>query len=161
MTNHNDFGGPVTLVLLDPTSIDGESALSLLSPADDHVALITMVRGRTSTALRDFAHAEDIDVASAAWVYLDQVVARTGAARTAVARTELARTELDGRALETMLVDGPDFSTELVDIARLTPIRRVLVGSSLERLAPAACQRLRAAMPAPVIVAAQPSVAKY
>ncbi len=153
MTNHNDFGGPVTLVLLDPTSADGESALSLLSPADDHVALITMVRGRTSAALRDFAHAEDIDVASAAWVYLDQVVARTGAARTAVARTELA-----GRALETMLVDGPDFSTELVDIARLTPIRRVLVGSSLERLAPAACQRLRAAMPAPVIVAAQPSV---
>ena len=95
-------------------------------------------------------------MASAAWVYLDQVVARTGASRTAVARTGV-----DGRALETMLVDGPDFSTEIVDVARLTPIRRVLVGSSLERLAPAACQRLRAAMPAPVIVAAQPSVAKY
>ena len=153
MTNHNDFGGPVTLVLLDPTSADGETALGLLSPADDHVALITMVRGRTSAALRDFAHAEDIDVTSAAWIYLDQVVARTGVARTAVARTEL-----DGRALETMLVDGPDFSTELIDIARLTPIRRVLVGSSLERLAPAACQRLRAAMPATVVVAAQPSV---
>ena len=156
MTNHNDFGGPMTLVLLDPTSADGETALGLLSPVDDHVALITMVRGRTSAALRDFAHAEDIDVTSAAWVYLDQVVARTG-----VARTGVARTELDGRALETMLVDGPDFSTELIDIARLTPIRRVLVGSSLERLAPAACQRLRATMPAPVIVAAQPSVTTH
>ena len=151
MTNHNDFGGPVTLVLLDPTSADGESALGLLSPADDHVALITMVRGRTSAALRDFAHAEDIDVTSAAWIYLDQVVARTGG----------DRTERDGRALETMLVDGPDFSTEIIDIARLTPIRRVLVGSSLERLAPVACRQLRAAMPTPVIVAAQPSVTTH
>jgi hypothetical protein len=133
--------GPTTLLLLDPTSIDGESGLAALGAADDHVALITLISGRTSSALREFAHAEEVDLLTAAWIYLDQVVARA---------------EAPGRQLETILIDGSDLARELVDLTATTTVRRVIMPASLERLYPAHCARVRAAMPAPVLVVSTP-----
>ncbi|MFZ2442286.1 MAG: hypothetical protein WAW51_07990, partial [Ilumatobacteraceae bacterium] len=62
---------PTTLVLLDPTSPDGESALTLLSDDDQHVTLLVLLSGPASRALRDFARAEDIDMSTAGWRYLE------------------------------------------------------------------------------------------
>jgi hypothetical protein len=132
--------GPTTLLLLDPTSINGESGLAALGAADDHVALVTLISGRTS-ALREFAHAEEVDLLTAAWIYLDQVVARA---------------EAPGRQLETILIDGSDLARELVDLTATTTVRRVIMPASLERLYPAHCARVRAAMPAPVLVVSTP-----
>jgi hypothetical protein len=133
---------PTTLLLLDPTSVDGESALELLTAVDDHVAIITMLRGRTSSALREFAHAEDVDLVTAGWIYLDQVVARL---------------ELAPEAVQTVLIDGSDFARDLSDMTADTVVRRVIVPASIERWYPAACAKLRSVIDAPVLVAAVPT----
>ena len=67
---------PTTLVLLDPTSPDGESALTLLSDDDQHITLLVLLSGPASRALRDFARAENIDMSTAGWRYLEEVVSR-------------------------------------------------------------------------------------
>ncbi len=129
---------PTTLVLLDPTSADGESALELLSSSDDHIALITMTSGRTSRALRDYAHSEDIDLLTAGWLYLDQVVARV---------------DPTGREIQAVLAGGPDIARELTSIAAEMVVRRILLPSSIGRVDPGARERLRRAVAAPIAVA--------
>ena len=54
-----------TLVLLDPTATDGEAALDLLDRTDAHIILVVLLSGPASRSLRDFARAEDTDMAKA------------------------------------------------------------------------------------------------
>lgn len=135
---------PTTLVLLDSTSDDGESALDLLTSSDDHVALVALIRGNMSSALREFAQAEDVDVQSAGWIYLDQVVERLGDS---------------GRELQVILADGPNAAAELATIAAMMVVRRILLPSSLDRLDPTAQERLRSKVSAPITVAGHAPVA--
>ena len=66
-----------TFVLVDPTSPDdGRHRSTALDPTDDHVSLVVLISGRSSSALRQFADIEGIDPASAASIYLDQVADR-------------------------------------------------------------------------------------
>jgi hypothetical protein len=126
---------PTTLVLLDPTSPDGESALELLTASDDHVALVVLLTGKSSHALRDFARAEEVDLLTAGWIYLDQVVARVG---------------LADRELQTILVDGPSVASEMATLAATMVVRRVLLPTSLDRIDPPAREQLRRSIAAPI-----------
>ena len=121
---------PKTLVLVDPTSPDGETALDLLDANDTHVSLVVLMHGRTAAALHQFADIENIDLASAASVYLDQVAERIAAS---------------DRLVETVVSGGSDPFAELEDLAAHTETRRVLVPTSLRRQDRAAFSRFVAA----------------
>ena len=132
---------PTTLVLLDPTSDDGETALDLLDRCDDQIALVVLLSCRSSSALRDFAHSEDIDVTTAAWIYLDQVVERI---------------DCTGRAVQTIVATGPSAADELVDLTRTMVPRRILLPSSIDHVDRRSRETLRERVAAPVVTAPRP-----
>lgn len=115
-----------TVVVLDPTNSDGEAALAALSDDDRHVAVVVLLSGRTSAALREYAAAENLTLADAGWIYLDQVAER-----------------LDGtdRLVETVLATGPDVVAELALLASRGTVRRIVLPPSMDRLDPAAVRR--------------------
>lgn len=127
---------PTTLVLLDPTSPDGENALSLLDAADEHITLLVLLSGPASRSLRDFAHAEDIDMSTAGWRYLEQVVERLD-----VATAQLLA----------MTACGPSAAVELADLAAVENVRRVLLPSSVDRLEPGMADLLSGYVNGPVL----------
>jgi len=129
---------PTTLVLLDPTSADGESALDLLNEQDHHITLMLLLSGPASSALRDSARAHDVDMATAGWQYLEQVVNRMDHPSDEV----LAMTAM-----------GPSAATELADFAATTELRRVLLPVSVQRYEPGAPELLGRFTSAPVEVA--------
>lgn len=110
-----------TLVLLDPTATDGEAALDLLDRTDAHIILVVLLSGPASRSLRDFARAEDTDMATAGWRYLEQVVDRLALAPDQV----LAMTAI-----------GPSAAMALADIAAATDVHRILVPGCTERYEP-------------------------
>lgn len=110
-----------TLVLLDPTATDGEAALELLDSSDAHIILVVLLSGPASRSLRDFARAEDTDMATAGWRYLEQVVERLALAPDQV----LAMTAI-----------GPSAAMALADIAAANDIHRILVPGCTERYEP-------------------------
>jgi len=130
---------PRTFVLIDPTSEDGETALDALDPTDDHVSLVALLSGRSSSALREFATTEGIDTASAGWIYLDQVTDRIAG---------------DDRIVEAIVATGPDPAVELAILVALNETRRVIVPSSLPRIDSDACRRLVDRVPGVVVVGA-------
>ncbi|MFW2382555.1 MAG: hypothetical protein ACN4GZ_12410 [Acidimicrobiales bacterium] len=121
---------PKTLVLLDPTAPDGETALDLLEAGDTHVSLVVLMHGHNSAALHQFADIENIDLASAASEYLDQVAERIVA---------------PGRVVEIIVSGGSDPFAELEDLVAHTETKRVLVPTSLQRQDRAAFSRFAAA----------------
>ena len=116
-----------TLVLLDPTADDGESALDLLTRADQHVSLLVLLSGPSSAALSTYARCEGIDLATAGWNYLDQVAGRIG-------RPE--------RLVETIIATGPDAEFEVSTIVAHNGIDRVVLPSSMHVTDGAAARRL-------------------
>jgi hypothetical protein len=134
---------PTTVVVLDPTSADGEAALDALTDDDRHVAVVVLLSGRTSAALREYAAAENLALADAGWIYLDQVAERLD----------------DGsdRLVETVLATGPDTVSELALLAATGNIARIVLPPSMDRLEPAAVHRARDL--APTVVVAEPALA--
>ena len=63
-----------TLILIDPSSPDGEGGIGVLTDEDQAVTLLLTLDGRSAASLREFAEAENIDVSMAGLIYLDQVV---------------------------------------------------------------------------------------
>lgn len=127
-----------TLVLLDPTSHDGENALTLLDATDEHITLLVLLSGPASRSLRDFARAEDIDMSTAGWRYLEQVVERVESAP---------------EQLLAMTANGPSAAVELADVAATETVRRVLLPSSVDRLEPGLADLLARYVQAPVLTA--------
>jgi hypothetical protein len=139
---HTDLAShhePITVVLLDPTHRDGESVLGELGAADTHIALVVMLSGRTSAALREYAAAESIALADAGFIYLDQVAERVAA---------------PGRAVETILATGPDAVHELALVASDRAVGRVVLPPSSHRLDRIAVARLHAELPTVEVVVA-------
>lgn len=134
---------PTTVIVLDPTSADGEAALDALTDDDQHVAVVVLLSGRTSAALREYAAAENLALADAGWIYLDQVAERLD----------------DGsdRLVETVLATGPDTVSELALLAATGNVARIVLPPSMDRLEPAAVQRARDL--APTVVVAEPALA--
>ncbi len=129
---------PTTVVLLDPTSHDGENALTLLDTTDEHITLLVLLSGPASHSLRDFARAEEIDMSTAGWRYLEQVVERVESAP---------------EHLLAMTACGPSAAVELADVAAIESVRRVLLPSSVDRLEPGLADLLGRCIHAPVITA--------
>ena len=134
---------PTTLVLLDPTSHDGEAPLAALTDDDHQVAIVVLLSGRTSAALREYAAAENMALADAGWIYLDQVAERLAAG---------------GRFVETVLATGPDPVAELALIAATGNVGRIVLPPSIDRLDPAAAQRVLDL--APSVVVAETTLAR-
>jgi hypothetical protein len=129
-----------TLLLLDPTNDDGETALELLDHTDQHVIALVLLSGPAARSLRDFARSEDIDMATAGWQYLEQVADRL---------------QLAPSRLLAMTAVGPSAATELADIAAANPVHRVLLPSSVQRYEPGLAELLAGCVHAPVLVAQQ------
>ncbi len=128
-----------TFVLVDPTSPYWETSLDEAADStDDHVLLVVLISGRSSSALRQFAEIEGIDPASAASIYLDQVADR------------IAR---DGRVVEAIVATGPDPAIEIADPVALNDTRRVVLPSSLRHVDSDAHRRLIDAVPSVVVCA--------
>ena len=132
-----------TLVLLDPTSHDGESALGLLDATDEHITLLVLLSGPASRSLRDFARAEDIDMSTAGWRYLEQVVERDAIQSVITVPEQLLA----------MTACGPSAAVELADVAAIEHVRRVLLPSSVDRLEPGMAELLAQCVQAPVLTA--------
>ncbi len=117
------------LVVLDPSSDDGESALRFaLAGGRTRVTLLVSMSGPSSWALHAFADSEEIDVAEAADIYLAQVADRMKAQ--GVDTASVAVTGIDVAA---------DLAAYAVDIgASLIAVPsggRVLAPADLERAA--------------------------
>lgn len=111
-------GDPSIIVMLDPTSDDGEAALSAVADTDLSVGLVVLISGATSHALRDYARAESIDLDTAGWNYLEQVSRRH---------------DFEGRPLELIVASGPDAGVELSHLAVERPSTRFAVPQSALR----------------------------
>ena len=138
MSNTPTHSTATTIVLVDPTSPDGESALAMIHAAETHVAIVVLLSGRHSSALRELAHAEHVSVVDAGWQYLDQVHERI---------------QRPGLTIETVLATGPNTAAELAVIARERDAGRIIVPSSVERADRRAIERLRGEVAGSVDVA--------
>ncbi|TDT17441.1 hypothetical protein BDK89_3051 [Ilumatobacter fluminis] len=108
-----------TVVLVDPTSPDGETSLDALHDADRHVLIVVLTSGRACNALRNRAHDQGVSVTSAAWSYLEEVALR-------VSRS--------GRVVGTIVASGPDAAYELISVVAEHPCERIVLPASTARI---------------------------
>ena len=134
---------PRTLILVDPSSPDGEGGLGLVTPEDRAVTLLLTLDGRSAAALREFAEAENIDVSLAGLIYLDQVACRL---------------RLQSDDIETISTAGSDPVNEIFHMLQDRPVHRVIVPASLPGLEAGGLSKLLRSCPVPVIVAPRGSV---
>jgi hypothetical protein len=127
-----------TLILIDPSNPQGEVGLDVLTPDDRAVTLLVTLGGRSATSLRDFAAAEDIDVAMAGLIYLDQVAFRLS-----------ARTG----DIDTVATHSSDAVGEIFHILQQQPVSRVIVPASLPGFEATGLSKLMRMCPVPVVVA--------
>jgi hypothetical protein len=127
-----------TLILIDPSSPDGEGGLDVLTPQDQAVTLLLTLDGRSAASLRDYAKAEDIDVSMAGLIYLDQVVARL------TDHTD---------DIETISTTGSDAVGEILNVLEHRTISRVIVPASLPGLEGPGLANLLQMCPVPVMLA--------
>lgn len=102
---------PKTIVVVDPTAPDGESALNQIDDTDNHVAIVVGLAGPSAQALRQYAAAEEIDISTAAAIYLDQVADRI---------------QPRNRLIERVAVAGSNMQAEVAHLVSLSPTRRIL-----------------------------------
>jgi hypothetical protein len=125
-----------TLVLIDPSSPDGEGGLDVLE-ADDHaVTLLLMLHGQGASSLEEFASAEGIDIATAGSIYLDQVAER-----------------LDHDDVESLSTSGYDTVGEILHVVRQGTVRRVVLPASLPGLSGHSLAKLAEGSPVPIVIA--------
>lgn len=127
------------VVLVDPTSPDGENSLDALRTSDTHVLIVVLTSGRACNALRDRAHDQGISLTSAAWGYLEDVALR-------VSRPD--------RVVGTIVATGPDPAYELASVIAEHPTERVVLPSSITRIDRMLPRRLARTSPVPVETAA-------
>ena len=127
-----------TLVLIDPSSPDGEGGLGVLTNDDQAVTLLLTLDGRSAASLREFALAEDIDVSMAGLIYLDQVVCRIS---------------VHTDDIETISTSGSDAVGEIFHVLQHRPVSRVIVPASLPGLDAGGLAKLLQVCPVPVVVA--------
>ena len=108
---------PMTFVVLDATSPDGEAALGALTDADQHITLLALLGHRSAGAIHDFAAAEQLSAPEAADVYLDQAAERVSADR--------------DRLVQTVVSAEADMVRTVREFVALENVRRVVVSRSL------------------------------
>lgn len=128
-----------TVVLVDPTAPDGETSLAELTRDDRYVLVVTLLTGRASFALREFAQHEACSITEAGWTYLDQVAERIA---------------LPNRTVGTIAATGPDTARELAAIVVEHDADRVVFPSSIARYDRSAPRRLAQAVPVEIVAPA-------
>jgi hypothetical protein len=118
MTTTMTTNTPTTVVLVDPTSPDGETSLTALHDDDTHVLVVVLLSGRASNALHEYAHHENTSVSAAGWTYLEQVAMRI---------------DRPGRVVGTIAATGPDAATELAVVVAEHDVDRVVLPTSALR----------------------------
>ncbi len=103
---------PTTLVLLNPTAPDGESALEKLSDIDTHITLVVLLWDEAGAALRDYAQSENIDLSAAGYAYLEQVAESL---------------DVDEGSISFEVVNGSRPALELAMLQHTLTTRRVLL----------------------------------
>ena len=109
---------PATVVLVDPTSPDGETSLTALHDDDTHLLVVVLLSGRASNALHEYAHHENTSVSAAGWTYLEQVAMRI---------------DRPGRVVGTIAATGPDAASELAVVVAEHDVARVVLPTSALR----------------------------
>ncbi len=132
----------VTLVVLDATDPDGEAGLGFLTSDDRHVALLVLTNGESAAALHEYAQAEDLDIVTAGWTYLEQASDRA---------------RRPDRLVQAVLVDGPSIAREVIDFDALHDVGRILLPASFERRDAHGLGVVRAQVAAPVAVVSTPA----
>lgn len=127
-----------TLVLIDPSSENGESGLTALTGQDCAVTLLLTLHGPSAAALHEYAACERIDVSMAGLIYLEQVVART---------------VLPTDDVETICTAGSDVVAEVFRLLEQRNVHRVVVPPTLAGLGREELARLVRLCPVPVVVA--------
>ena len=127
-----------TLILIDPSSPDGEGGLNVLTAEDRAVTLLLTLDGRSADSLREFAVAEGIDVSMAGLIYLDQVACRIS---------------VHTDDIETISASGADAVGEIFHVLQHRTVTRVIVPASLPGLEAAGLVRLLQSCPVPVVAA--------
>ena len=140
--NKDSQNTPTTIVLVDPTSPDGETSIGLIDDAVENLALVVLLTGRASNALRDYALGEGTTVSSAAWTYLDRLTPRV-----------MGGTIGRGRRIEHVVANGPDTANELAAVAADRDTRAIVLPASTLRLDPTVIERLERLTAVPVTVA--------
>jgi hypothetical protein len=128
---------PRTLILIDPSSPDGEGGLSAITSEDQAITLLLTLDGRSAASLREFAVAEDIDVSMAGLIYLDQVVCRIS---------------VHTNDIETISTSGSDAVGEIFHVLQHRPVSRVIAPASLPGLEDGGLAKLLNVCPVPVVV---------
>jgi hypothetical protein len=116
-----------TVVLVDPTSSDGETSLGAIGDVDTSVVVVVLRRGTASSALHEYSRAECLSVDEVAWRYLEQVGDRI---------------RRPGRKIVEVLAAGPDAAHELYEAAIAHRADRVVFPASIGRLDRSAPSRL-------------------
>jgi hypothetical protein len=127
-----------TLILIDPSSPDGEGGIGVLTDEDQAVTLLLTLDGRSATSLREFAKAENIDVSMAGLIYLDQIVCRLS---------------VHTSDIETISTSGSDSVGEIFHVLQHRAVSRVILPASLPGLEGTGLTRLLQVCPVPVVVA--------
>jgi hypothetical protein len=116
-----------TVMLVDPTSPDGETSLGAIGDADASVVVVVLRRGTASSALHEYSRAECLSVDEVARRYLEQVGDRI---------------RRPGRKIVEVLAAGPDAAHELYEVAIAHRADRVVFPASIGRLDRSAPSRL-------------------
>jgi hypothetical protein len=126
------------LIALDPTAENGEAALDVIDEeVTGRLTLVVPLYGPAADALDQFAASEEVSVAAAADIYLEQVAA-----------------PLRARGLEvaTMSIDGSDPVADLLDVVESAGITSVIVPASAANLDGRALSRLIRATQVPLTI---------
>ena len=140
MTIH-DSSAQTTLVVIDPASEHGEAGIQALDAQDRRVTLIIPLHGRRSRSLREFAEAEDLDVATVGSIYLEQLASRI---------------DQSDRDVTSISTDGSDFAADITSIVQRLSVSRVIVPTSLMATEGPGIRYLALAANAPILITGQP-----
>ena len=126
-----------TLVLLDPSSPDGEAGLLVARDSEAKVTLMIFIDDPSGAPLAAFADAESVSISHAASRYLDQVIARCAS---------------EG-PIETVSSSGVDPVDEILEIADETQASSIVIPPSRPGLSGRSWDRLVSASTVPIVLA--------
>ena len=125
-----------TLVLLDPSSPDGEAGLLVARERDARLTVMIFIDDPSGAPLAAFADAESVSISHAANRYLDQVIARCAPEH-----------------IEVVSSSGVDPVDEILEIADETRASSIIIPPSRPGLGGRSWDRLVAASTVPIVLA--------
>lgn len=126
-----------TLVLIDPSSPDGENGIDVIDADETNVTLLLLLDHVSAAAVEQFADAERISLQNAAEIYLQQVADRVG----------------NGHIVDMVSTIGHDYVGEILHAARRSHATRIVVPWTMPGLGANAVAHLADRSDVPVLIA--------